>query len=69
MKRERWATSLIIGILFFFFSAPIGLLGGFIFKDEASILMSSLLFFVGPIFGFIMLIVGIVQLIARKGAK
>ena len=69
MKRERWANSLIIGIIFFVFSLPAGLISAAIFTDPYTLLVAPILAVLGPIFGFVMIIVGIIQLISKKGQK
>ena len=70
MNRERWASSLILGIIFFIFSAPVGIILLAIFSsDPINAFLSTALIFIGPLFGFVMIIVGIIQLIAKKGQK
>lgn len=70
MKRQRWANSLIIGIPCFFFALPIGLILAAIFNsDPINLFLSMVIAFGGPVFGFVMIIVGVVQFIAKKGEK
>jgi len=70
MKRERWANNLIIGIICFFFALPVGLILTVIFNaDPVNLFLSMVVAFGGPVFGFVMIIVGVVQFIAKKGEK
>jgi ABC-type multidrug transport system permease subunit len=51
------------------FSWPAAFITGIMGTAPEMALLSALLFLFGPLFGFIMLIVGIIQLIAKKGEK